>query len=142
MRSRNPGVIAAGTPMESRRPARPPRPDPSLRARQVPGVGGPERGHATPSPYPGLAMFHPEDAELFFGRAALVEELVQRLGQWRFPAVFGPLGAGRSWSGPAGARHARAGRGVDARHASDARSTPWERPVKLCAGLENGLRRR
>ncbi|MBE1489166.1 nSTAND1 domain-containing NTPase [Plantactinospora soyae] len=48
------------------------------------------------SPYPGLAMFQPEDAELFFGRAALVDELVRRLGQRRFLAVFGPSGAGKS----------------------------------------------
>jgi WD40 repeat protein/transcriptional regulator with XRE-family HTH domain len=52
-------------------------------------------GHGR-SPYPGLAMFQPEDAELFFGRAALVDELVRRIGQRRFLAVFGPSGAGKS----------------------------------------------
>jgi hypothetical protein len=53
------------------------------------------KGHGR-SPYPGLAMFQPEDAELFFGRAALVDELVCRLRERRFLAVFGPSGAGKS----------------------------------------------
>lgn len=48
------------------------------------------------SPYPGLASFRPEDAELFFGRSALVDELVRRLGQRRFLAVFGRSGIGKS----------------------------------------------
>lgn len=48
------------------------------------------------SPYPGLATFQPEDAELFFGRDALVDELARRLGQRRFLAVFGPSGTGKS----------------------------------------------
>ncbi|MEV4637701.1 hypothetical protein AB0J80_10145 [Actinoplanes sp. NPDC049548] len=49
-----------------------------------------------PSPYPGLAMFQPGDAKLFFGRAALVEDLMRRLEQRRFLAVFGASGAGKS----------------------------------------------
>jgi WD40 repeat protein/energy-coupling factor transporter ATP-binding protein EcfA2 len=48
------------------------------------------------SPYPGLATFQPEDAELFFGRTALVDELMRRLQEKRFLAVFGPSGAGKS----------------------------------------------
>ncbi|WP_328473354.1 hypothetical protein OHA21_12280 [Actinoplanes sp. NBC_00393] len=48
------------------------------------------------SPYPGLAMFQPEDAQLFFGRSTLVDDLVRRLGQRRFLAVFGPSGTGKS----------------------------------------------
>jgi WD40 repeat protein len=52
-------------------------------------------GHAS-SPYPGLATFQPQDAEVFFGRGVLVDELVRRLGQRRFLAVFGPSGAGKS----------------------------------------------
>ncbi|MBL7253896.1 nSTAND1 domain-containing NTPase [Paractinoplanes lichenicola] len=48
------------------------------------------------SPYPGLAMFQPADAELFFGRAALVDELVSRLGRSRFLVIFGSSGAGKS----------------------------------------------
>ncbi|OJF13353.1 nSTAND1 domain-containing NTPase [Couchioplanes caeruleus] len=52
-------------------------------------------GHERP-PYPGLAAFQPQDAELFFGRGALVDELVRRLRERRFLAVFGPSGAGKS----------------------------------------------
>jgi WD40 repeat protein len=52
-------------------------------------------GHGR-SPYPGLASFQPQDAEVFFGRGVLVGELVRRLGQRRFLAVFGPSGAGKS----------------------------------------------
>ncbi|BCJ47414.1 hypothetical protein GCM10010168_17720 [Actinoplanes ianthinogenes] len=48
------------------------------------------------SPYPGLAAFQPEDAPLFFGRAALVDELAGRLRRRRFLAVFGPSGVGKS----------------------------------------------
>ncbi|BCB74768.1 helix-turn-helix domain-containing protein [Phytohabitans flavus] len=48
------------------------------------------------SPYPGLAVFQPEDAELFFGRGVVVDELVRRLRQRRFLAVFGPSGVGKS----------------------------------------------
>ncbi|WP_328470806.1 hypothetical protein OHA21_05495 [Actinoplanes sp. NBC_00393] len=48
------------------------------------------------SPYPGLAMFQPEDAQLFFGRTTLVDDLVRRLQQKRFLAVFGPSGTGKS----------------------------------------------
>ncbi|GID30454.1 nSTAND1 domain-containing NTPase [Paractinoplanes brasiliensis] len=48
------------------------------------------------APYPGLVTFQPEDADLFFGRAALADELVRRLRERRFLAVFGPSGAGKS----------------------------------------------
>ncbi|MDR7275375.1 nSTAND1 domain-containing NTPase [Catenuloplanes atrovinosus] len=57
-----------------------------------PGVAN---GHCAP-PYPGLAAFQPRDAELFFGRAALVGELTRRLRERRFLAVFGPSGVGKS----------------------------------------------
>ncbi|GGN99718.1 hypothetical protein GCM10010112_93750 [Actinoplanes lobatus] len=49
-----------------------------------------------PVPYPGLVTFQAGDAELFFGRAAMVADLVRRLGQRRFLTVFGPSGAGKS----------------------------------------------
>jgi WD40 repeat protein len=47
-------------------------------------------------PYPGLAMFQPEDADVFFGRAALVNDLVRRLDERRLLVVFGASGAGKS----------------------------------------------
>ncbi len=48
------------------------------------------------SPYVGLAAFQVEDADRFFGRDRLVEEMVTRLSQRRFVAVFGASGAGKS----------------------------------------------
>ncbi|WUW05285.1 hypothetical protein OG587_42230 [Streptosporangium sp. NBC_01469] len=48
------------------------------------------------SPYVGLAAFELDDAERFFGRERLVDELLTRVSQRRFLAVFGPSGAGKS----------------------------------------------
>lgn len=48
------------------------------------------------APYVGLSAYGPDDAELFFGRERLVEDIVARLGKQRFLAVFGPSGAGKS----------------------------------------------
>ncbi|GAA4605345.1 WD40 repeat protein [Actinoplanes octamycinicus] len=53
-------------------------------------------GRGAPPPYPGLAMFQPADAEVFFGRDELVGELTRRLRARRFLAVFGASGAGKS----------------------------------------------
>ncbi|WP_404825730.1 nSTAND1 domain-containing NTPase [Plantactinospora soyae] len=67
--------------------------------------GTPERGTGRGSGYgerarevavSGLAAFQPQDAEVFFGRAVLVGELVRRLRERRFLAVFDPSGAGKS----------------------------------------------
>jgi WD40 repeat protein len=49
-----------------------------------------------PAPYVGLVAFQPSDAEWFFGRDALVTELVTRLYERRFLGVFGPSGCGKS----------------------------------------------
>jgi len=58
-------------------------------------VAGPDMDGQSP-PYLGLAAFQPEDADRFFGREALVADLVQRLEQRRFLGVFGPSGCGKS----------------------------------------------
>ena len=50
----------------------------------------------TRNPYKGLRAFAENDAEDFFGREALTERLVSRLGQTRFLAVVGPSGSGKS----------------------------------------------
>src|SRR4029450_10256288 len=50
----------------------------------------------TRNPYKGLRAFAEGDAEDFFGREALTEHLVERLGQTRFLAVVGPSGSGKS----------------------------------------------
>ncbi|MFF1280342.1 hypothetical protein ACFVY4_06075 [Streptomyces sp. NPDC058299] len=71
---------------------------------------GPEKGggpHAQPcpkapagplprGPYVGLAAFRTEDADLFFGRERLVEDLLATLARKRAVAVVGASGAGKS----------------------------------------------
>ncbi|MGZ8765440.1 MAG: WD40 repeat domain-containing protein, partial [Acidimicrobiia bacterium] len=47
-------------------------------------------------PYKGLAAFQPEDASLFFGREAFVDELVGRLRTARKLVIGGPSGSGKS----------------------------------------------
>jgi WD40 repeat protein len=47
-------------------------------------------------PYVGLAAFQMEDAERFFGRERLTEDLVARVRARRFLAVFGASGSGKS----------------------------------------------
>jgi WD40 repeat protein/class 3 adenylate cyclase/energy-coupling factor transporter ATP-binding protein EcfA2 len=49
-----------------------------------------------PCPYKGLVPFQPEDAEVFFGREQLVEDIVSRLAKAAFLAVVGPSGSGKS----------------------------------------------
>jgi hypothetical protein len=49
-----------------------------------------------PPPYRGLAAYEPDDAQWFFGRERLVTELLDRLADRRFLAVFGPSGSGKS----------------------------------------------
>jgi hypothetical protein len=48
------------------------------------------------APYVGLAAFQAEDANRFFGREELVEQLLARVAGQRFLAVFGASGAGKS----------------------------------------------
>jgi WD40 repeat protein len=52
-------------------------------------------GAADP-PYRGLAAFEPADADRFFGRDELVEQLVQRLDRSRLVVVSGASGSGKS----------------------------------------------
>ncbi|MGW6930793.1 nSTAND1 domain-containing NTPase [Lentzea sp. NPDC054927] len=61
-------------------------------AEQVPPAGE-EEG---PAPYVGLAAFGAQDADRFFGREAVVDTLLARLGRQRFVAVFGASGEGKS----------------------------------------------
>jgi WD40 repeat protein len=48
------------------------------------------------SPYPGLRPFTEDEAELFFGREAQTDQLLDRLGRTRFLAIVGPSGCGKS----------------------------------------------
>lgn len=56
----------------------------------------PAGGDPGGAPYVGLAAFQPRDADRFFGRDRLVDELVSRVRESRFLGVFGPSGYGKS----------------------------------------------
>src|SRR5207244_5278967 len=47
-------------------------------------------------PFKGLAPFEADDAEFFFGRERLVDELVARLADAPLLAIVGPSGSGKS----------------------------------------------
>ncbi len=47
-------------------------------------------------PYQGLQAFTPETAAVFFGRAAVTQQLVQKLDRSNFVMVLGPSGSGKS----------------------------------------------
>ncbi len=51
-------------------------------------------GHA--NPYPGLRPFKRRDSHLFFGRESQSDELLHQLRSYRFLAVIGPSGSGKS----------------------------------------------
>ncbi|MGY0064969.1 nSTAND1 domain-containing NTPase [Streptomyces sp. LZ34] len=64
------------------------------------GEGSPALGPAEESdkasPYAGLRPFREQDAEWFFGREQLVDELVERLERQPFVVVIGASGSGKS----------------------------------------------
>jgi WD40 repeat protein len=49
-----------------------------------------------PCPYPGLAYFGPNDADLFFGRDAAITRLAEAVGRQSFTALIGASGSGKS----------------------------------------------
>lgn len=57
---------------------------------------GPARRYRGRSPYPGLVSFTPADADVFFGRDAEVDALVDLARQAPLVAVVGPSGSGKS----------------------------------------------
>src|SRR5512139_3662323 len=57
-------------------------------------------------PYKGLDVFEEEDAELFFGREKLVDDLITRVKESRTVFVTGPSGSGKSSLVRAGLVHA------------------------------------
>src|SRR5205823_5069314 len=59
---------------------------------------GPKRTTDDPAvcPFRGLQVFEEEHADLFFGREALTQHLVEQLRADRFLAVIGPSGSGKS----------------------------------------------
>lgn len=88
-------------------------------------------GEAQLCPYAGLAAFQPDDADRFHGRDAITDELVDRVRERRFLAVFGASGSGKSSILRAGlAARLRAG---DERTACVVVCTPGAHPVEECA---------
>jgi len=57
-------------------------------------------------PYKGLDVFEEEDAELFFGRERLVDDLMRRVKESRTVVITGPSGSGKSSLVRAGLIHA------------------------------------
>ena len=62
----------------------------------LPGPYFPLPDPAERCPYPGLAGFDNDQADLFFGRPAAVQRLVEKLKASRFLALVGPAGVGKS----------------------------------------------
>ena len=82
------------------------------------GTPVPEAYTPAESPYKGLQAFGEADAADFYGRAALVDELVQAVGDRRLVAVVGPSGIGKSSIVKAGLVPALRGGALSG-------STPW-----------------
>src|SRR6185436_9384088 len=53
-------------------------------------------GREIKAPYPGLRPFEPHESEIFFGRKAHTDRLLEILQRERFLAILGPSGAGKS----------------------------------------------
>ncbi|MFI1480296.1 XRE family transcriptional regulator [Streptomyces sp. NPDC020747] len=70
--------------------------DAAVRLGEGHAVVEPAEEPGTPQPYAGLRSFREQDAEWFFGREQLVEELAGRLESRRFVVVIGASGSGKS----------------------------------------------
>jgi energy-coupling factor transporter ATP-binding protein EcfA2 len=66
------------------------------------------------SPYKGLEVFEEEDAELFFGRERLIDDLVSRVKESRTVFITGPSGSGKSSLVRAGLIHTLKQGGISA----------------------------
>jgi hypothetical protein len=53
-------------------------------------------GEFSAAPYPGLRPFRPEESDIYFGREAQTDALLEKLSRSRFLAVVGPSGCGKS----------------------------------------------
>ncbi|MFI6597625.1 helix-turn-helix domain-containing protein [Nonomuraea sp. NPDC050536] len=85
------------------------------------------------APYVGLAAFQPEDAEWFFGRERLTEDLVSRVRDNRFVAVFGASGSGKSSLLRAGLLSAIHGTRSESAAWPTLLFTPGPHPLEECA---------
>jgi WD40 repeat protein/class 3 adenylate cyclase/energy-coupling factor transporter ATP-binding protein EcfA2 len=105
------------------------------------GFGGPQNVyalstpslHAVPSPaecpYRGLLEYEPDDADLFFGRDEVLDDVLARLADDRFVAIVGASGSGKSSLVRAGVI-AAARRGDVAGVSSTALLTPGPDPLR------------
>ncbi len=86
------------------------------------------------APYLGLAAFQSDDVDRFFGRQKMIDDLLCRLGEKQFLAVFGPSGSGKSSLLRAGLVPAvRAGGVTGAQDWSIILLTPGEHPLQELA---------
>ncbi len=67
-------------------------------------------------PYKGLEVFEEQDAELFFGREKLIDDLVSRVKDSRTVFVTGPSGSGKSSLVRAGLIHTLKQGAINASH--------------------------
>ena len=100
-------------------------------AAELAGGDGPEREpDGDRPPYVGLAAYQAGDADRFFGRERLIDDLVDRLARQPFVAVFGASGAGKSSLLRAGLL-ARWQAGAERRRVT--LFTPGAHPLEECA---------
>ncbi|NUT46994.1 MAG: hypothetical protein HOV94_06670 [Saccharothrix sp.] len=85
-------------------------------------------------PYAGLAAFQRADAEWFFGREQLVEDLCDRVARGRFHAVCGPSGVGKSSVLRAGLLARMETEGLPTGPVITVLITPGAHPLEECAG--------
>ena len=99
-----------------------------LSARLASGPDGRCASEDDRAPYLGLGTFQIEDADRFFGRDRVVDEVRRKVGEHRFLGVFGASGSGKSSLLRAGllARTLRAGKPAVV-------FTPGARPMEECA---------
>jgi hypothetical protein len=66
------------------------------RAVEEPAVTDTAGEPIAPCPYPGLAYFGPEDADLFYGRDAAIARLAEAVGRQSLTVLVGAAGSGKS----------------------------------------------
>ncbi|WP_202818865.1 nSTAND1 domain-containing NTPase [Actinosynnema sp. ALI-1.44] len=88
----------------------------------------PSDENVTGAPYVGLRAFGPDDANLFFGRERLVDEIISKLDRERMVLLFGASGSGKSSVMRAGVVPALTAAGDTV-----LLFTPGARPIERCS---------